>query len=120
MRAKFLHGAALWTFLFAATLTTGCSDDNDYKDVDGQKPVVELIADHIHVDPGSELTLTATITDADGIRSIRLQNAELYLGEFYQFNLSSCIRQQNSLTAQFVSFSLSNLANIFYPPQFLQ
>ena len=43
-----------------------------------------------------------------------------YFGEFYQFNLSSCIRQQNSLTAQFVSFSLSNLANIFYPPQFLQ
>ena len=39
-----------------------------------------------------------------------------YKGEFYQFNLSSCIRQQNSLTAQFVSFSLSNLANIFYPP----
>ena len=45
---------------------------------------------------------------------------EIILGEFYQFNLSSCIRQQNSLTAQFVSFSLSNLANIFYPPQFLQ
>ena len=44
----------------------------------------------------------------------------LFSGEFYQFNLSSCIRQQNSLTAQFVSFSLSNLANIFYPPQFLQ
>ncbi len=43
-----------------------------------------------------------------------------FIGEFYQFNLSSCIRQQNSLTAQFVSFSLSNLANIFYPPQFLQ
>ena len=45
---------------------------------------------------------------------------QIILGEFYQFNLSSCIRQQNSLTAQFVSFSLSNLANIFYPPQFLQ
>ena len=41
---------------------------------------------------------------------------QILLGEFYQFNLSSCIRQQNSLTAQFVSFSLSNLANIFYPP----
>ena len=38
------------------------------------------------------------------------------IGEFYQFNLSSCIRQQNSLTAQFVSFILANLANIFYPP----
>ena len=41
---------------------------------------------------------------------------QINVGEFYQFNLSSCIRQQNSLTAQFVSFSLSNLANIFYPP----
>ena len=40
----------------------------------------------------------------------------IFYGEFYQFNLSSCIRQQNSLTAQFVSFSLANLANIFYPP----
>ena len=40
----------------------------------------------------------------------------LIIGEFYQFNLSSCIRQQNSLTAQFVSFNLSNLANIFCPP----
>ena len=43
---------------------------------------------------------------------------DLAKGEFYQFNLSSCIRQQNSLTAQFVSFSLANLANIFYPPDF--
>ena len=43
---------------------------------------------------------------------------EYNLGEFYQFNLSSCIRQQNSLTAQFVSFSFSNLANIFYTPNF--
>ena len=58
-------------------------------------------------------TTHGTITDVDG--KFVLDN-----GEFYQFNLSSCIRQQNSLTAQFVSFSLSNLANIFYPPQFLQ
>ncbi len=45
-------------------------------------------------------------------------NMRSIIGEFYQFNLSSCIRQQNSLTAQFVSFSLANLANIFYPPDF--
>ena len=45
-----------------------------------------------------------------------LRLMEIFTGEFYQFNLSSCIRQQNSLTAQFVSFSLANLANIFYPP----
>ena len=50
------------------------------------------------------------------IRKKGIQNRIIIIGEFYQFNLSSCIRQQNSLTAQFVSFSLSNLANIFYPP----
>ena len=55
-----------------------------------------------------------------GIRKLKEFYKQLKQGEFYQFNLSSCIRQQNSLTAQFVSFSLSNLANIFYPPQFLQ
>ena len=54
------------------------------------------------------------------IRSIADYLSTQSLGEFYQFNLSSCIRQQNSLTAQFVSFSLANLANIFYPPRFLQ
>ena len=57
-----------------------------------------------------------------GFQSVifRENHKQLTYGEFYQFNLSSCIRQQNSLTAQFVSFSLSNLANIFYPPRFLQ
>ena len=49
---------------------------------------------------------------------IGLAQSQYIIGEFYQFNLSSCIRQQNSLTAQFVSFSLANLANIFYPPDF--
>ena len=53
-------------------------------------------------------------------RNMKIKHPELNIGEFYQFNLSSCIRQQNSLTAQFVSFSLANLANIFYPPRFLQ
>ena len=52
------------------------------------------------------------------VMAIKNTPFSISLGEFYQFNLSSCIRQQNSLTAQFVSFSLSNLANIFYPPNF--
>ena len=42
----------------------------------------------------------------------------VYYGEFYQFNLSSCIRQQNSLTAQFVSFRIANLENIVYHHDF--
>ena len=60
-----------------------------------------------------------TVNSVTGVIQPKIE-AETTKGEFYQFNLSSCIRQQNSLTAQFVSFSLSNLANIFYPPQFLQ
>ena len=81
---------------------------------------------------GVELKRVSFVGDNDlsaGIRYIDAEDGYIYAsfwggavakGEFYQFNLSSCIRQQNSLTAQFVSFSLSNLANIFYPPQFLQ
>ena len=70
-------------------------------------------------------TLSALVREMQSVtaynRGVYILNIEIFLdkysnGEFYQFNLSSCIRQQNSLTAQFVSFSLSNLANIFYPP----
>lgn len=54
------------------------------------------------------------VYDVSGLKNTKVHHHDI--AEFYQFNLSSCIRQQNSLTAQFVSFSLSNLANIFYPP----
>ena len=37
MKKKHLYGAMLWAFLVTANLCTGCSDDNDYPDVDGQK-----------------------------------------------------------------------------------
>lgn len=66
MKARFLHCAALWTFLFAATLTTGCSDDNDYKDVDGQSPSVELTTEHIRTEVGREFTISGMITDEIG------------------------------------------------------
>ena len=64
---------------------------------------------------GSQIRLLRLLNSSDGISE---EDVSQYYskGEFYQFNLSSCIRQQNSLTAQFVSFSLANLANIFYPP----
>ena len=77
------------------------------------------IPDKLHI-TGNELNCLLD-DPIDSILWIGTQRAGLNAynysnGEFYQFNLSSCIRQQNSLTAQFVSFSLSNLANIFYPP----
>lgn len=80
MKARFLHGAALWTFLFAATFATSCSDDeNDYKDVDGKNPVVELTSDHIRTLTGYEFKIAGKVSDKDGIRSIRLQSSELFL-----------------------------------------
>lgn len=69
---------------------------------------------------GSKTETLLAGKSGSGVGISRDSKGNLIIGEFYQFNLSSCIRQQNSLTAQFVSFSLSNLANIFYPPQFLQ
>ena len=68
-------------------------------------------------------TKVSEVRKVDAFSSIEITSVGTiyFTGEFYQFNLSSCIRQQNSLTAQFVSFSLANLANIFYPPpRFLQ
>ena len=70
----------------------------------------------IHLGYSSDVVLLLPTYEVYFFRS----EQRLNIGEFYQFNLSSCIRQQNSLTAQFVSFSLANLANIFYPPRFLQ
>ena len=72
--------------------------------------MLEDAAGHLLV--GMDKGLQAYDEDTGRFRTIP------FIGEFYQFNLSSCIRQQNSLTAQFVSFSLANLANIFYPPDF--
>ena len=85
---------------------------NEFKPID-IKELPQAVQDAIKKDYAESTIKEAAVEVAE-------DGAKTYKGEFYQFNLSSCIRQQNSLTAQFVSFSLSNLANIFYPPQFLQ
>ena len=54
MKAKLLQSTVLWTFLSAATLFVGCSDDEDYRDVDGQSPTLELTSDHIRTLTGYE------------------------------------------------------------------
>ena len=97
-------------FLSAAILAAAVSA---YAQGNGQAGITEatnLITGYF--DPGTKLVY------AIGAVCGLIGGVKVYKGEFYQFNLSSCIRQQNSLTAQFVSFSLSNLANIFYPPNF--
>ena len=103
-----------------------------YQDKDEQQEVAQMV--EIKTNPGMTTSVVLpdnTVVYLNSESSLRYpsrfvgESREVELigeayGEFYQFNLSSCIRQQNSLTAQFVSFSLANLANIFYPPQFLQ
>ena len=79
MKAKLLYGVALWTFLSSTVLFAGCSDDNDYKDVDGLSPTLEITSDHIRTLTGYEFIITGKIADKDGIRSIRLQCTDLYL-----------------------------------------
>ena len=79
MKTKFLHGAALWTFLLTATLTTGCSDDEKYKDVDGQSPTLALTSDHVRTLTGYEFKIAGKVADKDGLRSIRLESSVLFL-----------------------------------------
>ena len=74
MKAKLLQSTVLWTFLSAATLFVGCSDDEDYRDVDGQSPTLELTSDHIRTLTGYEFKIAGKIADKDGIRSINLQS----------------------------------------------
>ncbi len=75
---KQLHATFLWALL-ATPLLVACSNDDDFKDVDGQNPTVSLKADHIQTEVGREFTIQGTVDDKDGIRSIRLVNADLYL-----------------------------------------
>ena len=49
--------------------------------MDGQAPSIALTADHIQTAAGRTFTLEGTITDADGISTIQLQCADLYLNK---------------------------------------
>ena len=65
MKAKLLQSTVLWTFLSVATLLVGCSDDEDYRDVDGQSPTLELTSDHIRTLTGYEFKIAGKIVDKD-------------------------------------------------------
>ena len=76
MNKKQLTGL-MSSFLLSCILV-GCSSD-DFKDVDGKAPTIELVTDHIQSEVGRAFKISGTITDNDGIQSIRLQNEELDL-----------------------------------------
>ena len=115
MVGKMKKISFLFVFLYFITLlfVVACSETGELP----VAPVPEIPSITI---PSTENTRLVFTSDGgeDTLAFIATTGWSVAIGEFYQFNLSSCIRQQNSLTAQFVSFSLSNLANIFYPPNF--
>ena len=66
--------------LISALFFTGCSDkDEKFTNVDGQPPILTLNGAQIQTEVGREFTIEGKIEDKDGIRSIRMQNAELEL-----------------------------------------
>lgn len=76
---KHFFDVHLWAFLALALWTTGCSDDNEYPDVDGQNPTLALTTQHVQSAAGRTFTVEGTVTDADGIATIRLACPDLYL-----------------------------------------
>ena len=78
MKKHFLN-ATLWAFLSLALCTVSCSDDEGYANVDGQEPTMALKTDHIESGAGHRFTIEGTLTDADGIATVNLQCADLYL-----------------------------------------
>ncbi len=78
MKKHFFH-VPLWTFLLLTLWMTGCSDDDGYADVDGQNPTLTLAVQHIQSAAGRTFTVEGTVTDADGIATIRLVCSALYL-----------------------------------------
>ena len=63
----------------AVTFATSCSDDDNFSDVDGKAPTIELETDHIQTEAGRQFTIAGQVKDADGIRIIRLQNSDMLL-----------------------------------------
>lgn len=80
MKKHFLN-LALWALLPMSLCVTGCSDDDTYPDVDGQTPVAEMNTLHIQTAAGRTFTIEGRLTDADGISTIQLQCADLYLNK---------------------------------------
>ena len=80
MKKHFLN-LALWALIPMSLCVTGCSDDDTYPDVDGQTPVAEMNSLHIQSAVGRTFTIEGKLTDADGISTIQLQCADLYLNK---------------------------------------
>ena len=71
----------LMAFILPALMcgVMSCSSDDGYSAVDNQVPTIELSSDHIQTEAGRAFTISGTIKDADGIKSINLKSEGLQL-----------------------------------------
>lgn len=58
-----------------------CGDDDDWGQVDGAAPVMNLSTEHIKSAIGRTFAVTGTLQDNDGIASVRLYCPELYFNK---------------------------------------
>lgn len=65
--------------MVSGALISGCSDDDGFSSVDNQNPVITLESEAIHWEFSLEFRIKAKIDDADGIKTINLKNADLFL-----------------------------------------
>lgn len=81
MKKHFRYAIIIMALLPLTLWMTGCSDDNNWSDVDGAVPTLSLTTSHIQTAAGRTFTIEGTVTDADGISTIDLVCADLYLGK---------------------------------------
>lgn len=80
MKRHFMN-AALATVLAVSFCATGCSEKEGYPDVDGLAPTLDLVSEHIESGAGHRFTIEGTLADKDGIVSVTLECADLYLNK---------------------------------------
>ena len=78
---NYFKKSLLMAFVLPALVggVMSCSSDDGYSAVDNQNPTIELLSDHIQTEAGRAFTISGTIKDADGIKSINLKSEGLQL-----------------------------------------
>jgi hypothetical protein len=72
-------------------LFSGCSDNDNFVDVDGLPPTIALESPNIKTEPGREFNIKAKIEDKDGLKNINLKNEDFNLDKTIDLTLDSVV-----------------------------